>query len=208
MQMTTVCARSPKGQLYSGLHQKKGWPAKRERWLSVSALPLWGPIWGTVCSASSSSAPLVSWDTHHPSAAPLDFNFLCSHQSSDCNYLISLPKAISFIFCLSEGHLVSTELLVVLYLASLIRWCCVAAAMISAIKYCNIMSSLSVMQYTAVSGGKWSLPKSHSHVSDSVHVQRISNNIFKHNYLFVYIPLNFRLLMKFFKTISPYVSSL
>lgn len=78
-----------------------------------------------------------------------------------------------------------------------------AAAMVSAIKYCNIMSSLSVMQYIAVSGGKWSLPKPRFHFSDSVHVQCISNNPIE-LLLFVYIPLNFSLLMKSFKIISPY----
>ncbi|KAI6078595.1 LIM domain only protein 7 isoform X8 [Aix galericulata] len=55
-------------------------------------------------SASSSSAPVVFSDEQHPSAALLDFNFLCIHPSSSVyNYLISLPEAISFISCQREG---------------------------------------------------------------------------------------------------------
>lgn len=64
-------------------------------------------------STSCSCAPVIFSDARHPFAAPLDFNFLRSHPSfSDCNYLISLPEAISFISCLGEGLQISTKPLV------------------------------------------------------------------------------------------------
>lgn len=58
--------------------------------------------------------PVIFSDARHPFVAPLDFNFLCSHpSSSDCNYLISLPEAISFNFCQGEGLHISTKPLVI-----------------------------------------------------------------------------------------------
>jgi len=44
---TAVCSRSPEGQQYPGLHQKRG-DSREKEGIVPSALPLWGLIWSTV----------------------------------------------------------------------------------------------------------------------------------------------------------------